>query len=103
MTTLTADESSSELSGHNWLRIVALYGIGPLLAVFYSVWLTKSVSAKQDTQIAIASDTKALVQQHAHETHEDLHRIARQLEVNCRVEALLAKNKAVETLCGVGR
>jgi hypothetical protein len=102
MTTLLA-ESSPELSGQTWLRVVALYGVGPLLAVILVVWLTKVVNAKQDTQLAETLATKAIIVDHGSATREQLDRIGRQLEVNCRVQALLAKNKAVESLCEVGR
>lgn len=102
MTTLTAD-SSPELSGQTWLRIVALYGVGPVIALLLTLWLTRSVSAKQDVQITETQATKTAIDQHAQATNDKLDRISRQLEVACRVQALLAKNKAVESLCEVGR
>jgi hypothetical protein len=102
MTTLTAD-SSPDLAGASWVKLVALYGVGPILAVILTFWLTHSVSAKQDTQLQEAEATKALIVQHIDTTHGQLDRIARQLEANCRVQAVLAKSKVAETMCEVGR
>jgi hypothetical protein len=106
MTTLTTAESSTELSEHSLgsvLRLVALYGVGPLIAVILTLWLTKSVSAKQDEQIAASRATQAVIERHVHTTNDQLEHIGRQLEVNCRVSALLAKNTAIGALCEVGR
>jgi type VI protein secretion system component VasK len=110
MTTLAAESSSELASNQTWLKLVALYGVGPLIAVILTLWLTHTVSAKQDAQIAEAQAAKteaqaarSAIENHAHDTHEQLDRIGRQLEANCRVQVLLAKNKSVEPLCEVGR
>jgi hypothetical protein len=102
MTTLTA-ESSPDLAGASWVKLVALYGVGPILAVILTFWLTHSVSAKQDTQAEETQATKALIVQHIDATHEQLDLIARQLAAMCRVQAVLAKSKVAETMCEVSR
>lgn len=104
MTTLTA-ESSPELSGSskNWIQITALYGIGPLLSIVAFVFLAKDVRANQREQIEAVQATEALVHLHIASTDGKLDVIARQLAANCRVQALIAKNPALEAVCEVGR
>lgn len=111
MTTLSA-ESSPELSGSakSWMQIVALYGVGPLIAVLAFVFLARDVKAIQRSILYDTRDTKAVIEQHVIATHNQidatnkrLDRISRQLEAGCRVQAIIARNKAAEALCEASR
>jgi cell division protein FtsB len=109
MSTLIA-HASPETSGQSWLKLVAIYGVGSLIAVLLTVFLARDVKANQQDQLRELSATKAVVQQHIETdkvdrtaTNEKLDRIARQLEASCKVAAILARNKAVVPLCEVGR
>lgn len=99
MTTLSST-SSPELSGSGWIRVVALYGVGPLLAVLLVLWLTKSVDAQLERIEAKQADTSALVGQHITATHDVLERIAKQLEASCKIAA---HSRKAELMCEVGR
>jgi hypothetical protein len=104
MTTLTA-ASSPDLDGSpSWLRIIALYGVGPALAFVLVLWLTRSVDAKLQHLEAAQADLEknqasanALIQQHITATHDVLERMARQLEINCKVSV----RRDAQSLCEV--
>lgn len=83
-----------------WARIVAFVGLPSLLVVGLTAWLTTRVTADQRTQIAIAADTKTLIEQHVLHTHEDLERIGQLLYVQCKNAA---KTRQASNLCEVGR
>jgi low affinity Fe/Cu permease len=104
MTTLTA-ESSPELSGftQSWIRLIALFGVGPVLALVFGLFLVRDVKAAQEKQAEIVRDTNQTIHQHVALTNDKLDLIARQLAANCRVQALIAKSTALEAVCEVGR
>lgn len=99
MTTLTS-QSSSELSGPNWIRIVALYGVGPLLAFLLVVWLTQRVDADQRELLTEQRATKALIERHIAGTHAVLDRIAKLQYASCKNGA---RTREASNLCEVGR
>lgn len=99
MTTLYA-ASSPDLSGTSaagWVRIIALFGVGSVIALFLTYWLATSVSADQktirDEQRAHVADEAA----HATALQGTLERMAKQLEINCKVSV----PKNVQAVCEV--